>query len=79
MTHVLLLLLVLGSASAWADDWPGPTVFTVFSESGRHFVRFVPGESIGDTVGFASAPRGRYVTALLYGLQPDPRSYRLLH
>jgi hypothetical protein len=77
VTHVFLLLLVLGSNSAWADDWAGPTVFNVFSENGRYFVRFVPGESIGDTVGFASAPKGRYATALLYGLQAD-RSYRLL-
>jgi hypothetical protein len=75
---LLLLLLAAGRGVASADSWPGPTVFTVFSESGRHFVRFLPGESIGDTVGFASAPRGRYATALLYGLQPD-RAYRLLH
>jgi hypothetical protein len=73
---LLLLLLVAGPARA--DDWPGPTVFTVFSESGRHFVRFLPGQSVGDTFGFASAPKGPYATALLYGLQPD-RAYRLLH
>lgn len=78
VTHALLLLLVLGGAPAEADDWPGPRVFTVFSESRRFFVTFLPGESVGDTVGFASAPRGRYATALLYELQPD-RSYRLLH
>jgi hypothetical protein len=78
VTHTLLVLLVFGSAAAWADSWPGPTVFTVFSESGRYFVRFLPGESVGDTVGFASSPRGRHATALLYELQPD-RAYRLLH
>lgn len=75
---VLLFLLMCGSGPAWADDWPGPTVFTVFSESGRHFVRFVPGESVGDSVGFAGALRGRYATALAYELQPD-RAYRLRH
>ena len=73
-----LLLCLLVAGPAWADSWPGPTVFTVFSESGRYFVRFLPGESVGDTVGFASSPRGRYATALLYELQPD-RAYRLLH
>jgi hypothetical protein len=73
-----LLLCLLVAGPAWADDWPGPTVFTVFSESGRYFVRFVPGESIGDSVGFAGSPRGRYATALVYELQPD-RAYRLLH
>jgi hypothetical protein len=53
-------------------------VFAVFSENGRFFVRIVPGESVGDTVGFSGAPKGRYATALLYGLQPD-RAYRLQH
>jgi hypothetical protein len=75
---LLLLLLAAGSGTAWADSWPGPRVFTVFSEAGRYFVRFVPGESVGDTVGFAGSPRGRYATALLYGLGPD-RAYTLLH
>jgi hypothetical protein len=72
----LLTLLVLGSGMASADDWPGPRVFAVFSENGRYFVRIVPGESVGDTVGFAGAPKGKYATALLYALQPD-RAYRL--
>ncbi|HEY7477534.1 MAG TPA: hypothetical protein VIB62_04775 [Actinomycetota bacterium] len=75
----LLLLFVAGARdAAWADSWPGPTAFTVFSESGRYFVRFLPGESVGDTVGFAGSPRGPYATALLYELQRD-RAYRLLH
>ena len=74
----LLTLLVLGSGMASADDWPGPRVFAVFSENGRYFVRIVPGESVGDTVGFAGAPKGKYATALLYALQPD-RAYRLQH
>jgi hypothetical protein len=74
-----LLALVLGCAwGASADSWPGPRSFAVFSESGGYFARFVPGDSVGDTAGFAGAPRGRYATALLYGLQAD-RSYKLLH
>jgi len=75
---VLLTFALLGCAVAAADDWPGPRVFTEFSESGRYFVRFLPGESIGDTVGFAGARKGRYATALLYAREPD-RSYRLQH
>jgi hypothetical protein len=78
VTYAALLLLVVGGGAAWADDWPGPRAFAAFSEAGRYFVRVVSGESVGDTVGFAGAPRGRYATALLYGLQPD-RGYRLLH
>jgi hypothetical protein len=76
---LVLLALVVGCArEAAADSWPGPRVFAVFSESGRYFARFVPGDSIGDTAGFAGARRGRYATALLYALQAD-RSYKLLH
>ena len=71
-----LLALVVLVGVAGADDWPGPRPFVVFSESARFFVRFVPGESVGDTVGFAGAPKGRYATALLYALQAD-RGYRL--
>ena len=74
----LLALALLGGGVATADDWPGPRAFTELSESGRYFVRLLPGESLGDTVGFAGARTGRYATALLYALQPD-RSYRLQH
>ncbi len=76
--YAVITLLVAGFDGAVADDWPGPRTFAVFSESGRFFVRFVPGESIGDTVGFSGAKKGSYAKALLYGLAPD-RSYKLLH
>ena len=76
--QALLALLVLGAGGAGADDWPGPRVFAVFSDNGRFFVRIVPGDSVGDTVGFAGASKGRYATALLYALGPD-RAYRLQH
>lgn len=78
LVALALLALVVGAGSASADSWPGPRVFAVFSESGGYFARFVPGDSVGDTAGFAGAPRGRYAAALLYGLQAD-RSYKLLH
>jgi len=76
--QALLVLLLLGAGAAGADDWPGPRVFAAFSDNGRFFVRIVPGESVGDTVGFAGASKGRYATALHYALQPD-RAYRLQH
>jgi hypothetical protein len=78
LVAIALLALVVGPGRAAADDWPGPRVFAVFSESGGYFARFVPGDSVGDIVGFAGAPRGRYASALLYGRQAD-RSYTLLH
>ena len=49
----------------------------VFSQNGERFVRILPGESIGDTVGFAGAAKGRYGRAELYQRQPD-RSYKLI-
>ena len=77
-TLVAALLLVLGPASpVGADSWPGPRVVTVFSEDGGRFVRIVPGASVGDTVGFAGAPRGAYARGAFYARQPD-RSYRLV-
>lgn len=72
---ILVLALVLGGASA--DVWPAAQVKEVFSESREWFVRVVPGRSIGDTFGFAGAPKGPYATAEFYQRQAD-RSYRLI-
>lgn len=74
-TAVALLLTLFAQGLA-ADDWPGARAMTVFSEDGTRFVRVEPGNSIGDTVGFAGANRGSYATALFYVRQAD-RSYRL--
>jgi hypothetical protein len=60
-----------------ADDWPAATIQTVFSGHGERFVRIVPGKSIGDTVGFAGAPKGPYARGEFYARQPD-RSYRMV-
>jgi hypothetical protein len=62
---------------AFADDWPGPVVREVFSESRDFFVRVIPGESLGDTVGFDSADQGKYAVAELYRLE-KPGSYELV-
>jgi hypothetical protein len=78
LVALLLPLTLLGGGIVAADSWPGPRVLTEFSESGQYFVRVLPGESLGDTVGFAGARKGRYATALLYALQPD-RGYQLKH
>lgn len=63
-------------SAARADSWPGPVVDEVFSASRDHFVRVVPGESLGDTVGFAGAKKGKYATAEFYRREAD-RSYKL--
>jgi hypothetical protein len=75
----LLLIAALASAfagAAQADDWAGPQIREVFSGSRDHFVRVTPGTAVGDTVGFAGAPKGPYAAAEFYRRQPD-RSYRL--
>lgn len=74
---VIGLLVLPAGAAARADSWPGAVVKEVFSESRDWFVRIVPGTSIGDTVGFASAPKGPYARAEFYRRQAD-RSYRLM-
>ncbi len=69
-------LLLLTASALVADDWPGPRVMTVFSEDGSRFVRVEPGESVGDSVGFAGASTGAYARAFFYERGPD-RGYRL--
>lgn len=44
----LAILVVLLSPPAFADDWPGPRVANVFSADGAHFVRIIPGASVGE-------------------------------
>ncbi len=61
---------------ARADDWPAAVVKEEFSASRDWFVRVIPGESLGDTVGFEGARQGPYAKAEFYQRQWD-RSYRL--
>jgi hypothetical protein len=63
--------------AARADSWPGAVITEAFSESREWFVRVVPGTSVGDTVGFAGSPKGRYARAEWYRRGAD-RSYRFL-
>jgi hypothetical protein len=77
MKRCLLVILLCATAGIRADDWPGPVVKEVFSHSREWFVRVTPGTSIGDTYGFASAPKGPYAKAEFYRRQAD-RSYRLV-
>jgi hypothetical protein len=73
---VIAAAMMLLATAARADSWAGPVTREVFSQSREYFVRVVPGESLGDTVGFASARKGRYARAELYRRGED-RSYRL--
>lgn len=62
----VLGLLLAAALPAVADDWPGPRVREVFSESREYFVRIRPGEK-----------KDRHATAEFYRRAPD-RSYRLV-
>src|SRR3989441_3601695 len=73
----LVVTLALGATAVFADDWPGPRTVSVFSEDGGRFVRLVPGTSVGETVGFAGAPKGAPARGEFYVRQGD-RSYRLV-
>lgn len=82
MTAAVRFLLLAALTCAFAttvraDSWAAPQVREVFSASRDHFVRVIPGQSIGDTVGFAGAEKGPYATAEFYQRQMD-RSYRLM-
>lgn len=70
---VFLLLL---SAVAQADSWAGPQTREVFSESREYFVRVIPGQSLGDVVGFSGAKKGDYARADFYRRTED-RGYEL--
>lgn len=72
----LAIGFALLAQSLVADDWPGPRVMSVFSEDGGRFVRVEPGQSTGDTVGFAGAPKGRYARGMFY-VRRDDLSYVL--
>jgi hypothetical protein len=63
------------AAVAYADDWPAAQIQNVFSANGKHFVRIVPGQNWGDTVGFSGSPKGRNAKAEFYVQQRD-RSFK---
>lgn len=63
ISFVVLVMLVAPVKAAIADSWPKATVKAVVSENGELVVRVTPGASIGDTYGFAGAPKGKFASA----------------
>ena len=72
-----VVMLAIWPCLVTADEWPAAKVQHVFSGNGQHFVRIVPGEGYGDTVGFKGSKTGPYARGEFYEKQPD-RSYRLI-
>jgi hypothetical protein len=65
------LLLALGlSTLIRADEWASPQIREVFSQSRDYFVRVLPGNSWGDTVGFGGSPKGSYALPNSTGEKP---------
>lgn len=60
-----------------ADEWPAAKVQQIFNGNGLHFVRIVPGDGYGDTVGFKGSKTGAYARGEFYEKQSD-RSYKLM-
>ncbi len=69
--------MALTASAARADTWPSPQTKEVFSASREHFVRVIPGESLGDTYGFIGMQKGKFAAAEFYRRAED-RSYRLM-
>jgi len=63
----LCLQLVVLHGPATADEWPSPQEMVHFSRNGLYSVRILPGNSTGDTIGFAGARKGEYARAVLRG------------
>jgi len=59
-----------------ADDWPGAQIREAFSRDRQYFVRITPGDSWGETWGFAAANKGKHARADFFRQQSD-KGYRL--
>jgi len=66
-----VFLACICSTMLLADEWPSPQTREVFNKGRDHFVRIVPGESWGDSNGFAGSPKGTYAKAIFYHRRSD--------
>ena len=73
----VLMLVTIGADGVRSDSWAAAQVKEVFCQSRDWFVRVTPGTSVGETFGFAGAPKGKHATAEFYRRAED-RSYRLV-
>lgn len=75
--RVLLTVLLL-ALPALGDSWAAPRETEVFSPSREYFVRITPGESIGETQGFAGGKMGAHARAEFFQRGGNDRSYRFV-
>jgi hypothetical protein len=78
MNRLCLLLLFLLASAARADSWPAAVPMGVISSDGKVAARILPGNSIGDVLGFAGSGKGQTAQAIVYRLGPDDKYSRAL-
>lgn len=66
-----LLLQAVSIRTSGADSWAAATETNVQSSNGAYRARLVPGDSWGDTYGFAGAAKGEYARAIVDGPGAD--------
>lgn len=74
---LFIVVLTLQAFNGLADEWPAPTSQHAVSRNGKYLARIVPGESWGDTVGFAGSKKGSYARGEFHEKQAD-RSFKLI-
>ena len=68
---VFFSALIVPADVARGDSWRTAIPIGIASPTGDIVVRIVPGDSLGDTYGFAGAETGRYAAATYYKLLDD--------
>jgi len=66
LNRVTLLVLLAFPQMSVGDSWAAAVVTEVLSPDTEHRVRIVPGNSLGDTFGFAGQDVGEYAHAIYY-------------
>lgn len=66
VTGTLVCIALLVPIRLSADSWVAATPNVVASPDGDTLVRVVPGQSLGDTVGFSGAGKGEFARATYY-------------
>jgi hypothetical protein len=65
------MIVALATVPSFADSWPSAAVKAVTSDNGEIIIRVTPGDSIGETVGFAGAPKGKHASAQWFRFRAD--------
>lgn len=76
MRRLAALALASLLSTAHADSWVPAAPRGVTSPDGRIVVRVLPGDSLGDVVGFAGARKGQPARAVFYRLEGEDRYLR---